>query len=299
MILPFNRLSIGKNDLVLEIGSGHRPSYRADVLCDKYLEDEQRGGPIKIDRPFVIADCDALPFENKSFDYIICSQVLEHVDDPSKCCGELTRVGKKGYLESPSIFWEKLHPTREYHKWFLLLIDDNLVFYSKDRCEKNSIFGEIFEIMYSNSLEYHLFFRSYQRLFEIKYEWADRINCVVNPKDNYLSDFFLKPWTKNNYRKFCDKKSISRQILGVAGNFCSLAALFALNRPRMVFGEMLLGNRKRQLNINLEEYLVCSSCRGELTFSEGEIKCLKCGLIYKYTKGIPDMLVNQGYGKIK
>jgi hypothetical protein len=68
-------LSIKSTDRVLEIGSGNRPRKRSDVLCDKFVVDntERSGGDnIVIDtRPFVVADGLALPFKDKSFDYVI------------------------------------------------------------------------------------------------------------------------------------------------------------------------------------------------------------------------------------
>ncbi len=88
-------LKIGPTDRVLEIGSGNRPRKRSNVLCDKFVADntERSGGDnIVIDvRPFVVADGLALPFKDKSFDYVISSHILEHVDDPHGFVKELTR----------------------------------------------------------------------------------------------------------------------------------------------------------------------------------------------------------------
>ena len=37
---PYDRddLNIGKKDRVLEVGSGHNPTYRADVIVEQYME---------------------------------------------------------------------------------------------------------------------------------------------------------------------------------------------------------------------------------------------------------------------
>ena len=36
------------NDLVLDVGSGHNPNPRSDILCDRYIEDDtERGGSIQ------------------------------------------------------------------------------------------------------------------------------------------------------------------------------------------------------------------------------------------------------------
>ena len=44
---------------------------------------------------FVVADAHKLPFGNKSFDLIICTETLEHVIDPGKVLSEMQRVLKK------------------------------------------------------------------------------------------------------------------------------------------------------------------------------------------------------------
>ena len=44
----------------------------------------------------VKADILNLPFENESFDVVICNHVLEHIQDDSKAMSELYRVMKKG-----------------------------------------------------------------------------------------------------------------------------------------------------------------------------------------------------------
>ena len=96
-------MNIRSDDFVLEIGSGHNPKARSDVLCDKFIgDDEQRGGAIVTDRPMVEADGQFLPFADRVFDYVICSHVLEHVEDPRQFISELTRVAYRGYIETPS-----------------------------------------------------------------------------------------------------------------------------------------------------------------------------------------------------
>lgn len=39
---PYDRddLNIGKKDRVLEVGSGHNPTYRADVIVEQYMGNE-------------------------------------------------------------------------------------------------------------------------------------------------------------------------------------------------------------------------------------------------------------------
>ena len=102
---------------VLDIGSGHNPYEKADVLCERYLEDVERTGHVKIDaRPFVIATLEFLPFKDRSFDLVTCSHVLEHVDNPLRALEEIKRVGKSAYVVTQSWIGENFMYRRRYHK---------------------------------------------------------------------------------------------------------------------------------------------------------------------------------------
>lgn len=43
-----------------------------------------------------------LPFEDKSFDFIYCRHVIEDMYNPFLLLSEMSRVGKAGYIETPS-----------------------------------------------------------------------------------------------------------------------------------------------------------------------------------------------------
>ena len=110
-------LHIKKRYRVLEIGPGNNPSFRADVLADKFLgDDSHRSGGLRIypHQKLVNAAAEALPFADKEFDYVICNQVLEHSDDPAQFLREVMRVGKAGYIETPSLLGEWLFPKQSH-----------------------------------------------------------------------------------------------------------------------------------------------------------------------------------------
>ena len=54
------------------------------------------------DKSFVKITEKKLPFKDKEFDFVIASHVAEHVEDISYFLNELSRVGKKGYIEVPT-----------------------------------------------------------------------------------------------------------------------------------------------------------------------------------------------------
>lgn len=172
-------LDIKSDDRVLEIGSGSRPRKRSDILCDKYIEsnDERAcGDNIVIDeRPFVVADALALPFKDKSFDYVIASHILEHVIDPYQFVNELMRVAKRGYIETPSELGEKIFGW-QFHKWIVRLKDDTIMM--RRRMEE-SPFGEYFHKMYHNNVLFAEVVDSQFPHYYIQYQWKDTIKLLI------------------------------------------------------------------------------------------------------------------------
>ena len=137
------RLDVPVDDdaLVLDVGSGDKPSWRADVLLDLYAGAEfaaQRSGrrEARVSRPLFDADAADMPFADGAFDYAICSNLLEHVLDPVGVARELQRVAKAGYIEVPEAASAKIVDFPS-HVWWCRLDEGDpegptLVFTAKD-----------------------------------------------------------------------------------------------------------------------------------------------------------------------
>jgi ubiquinone/menaquinone biosynthesis C-methylase UbiE len=129
------RIKISKDWLVLDLGSGHNPHNRANILVDRYIKEntDRSDKSIKIDhkKPFIIADAHFLPFKDKCFDYIIASHIAEHVTKPELFCKELMRIGKRGYIETPSKIGERIL-SEQFHKWYVIKKGSSLIFEKKD-----------------------------------------------------------------------------------------------------------------------------------------------------------------------
>lgn len=212
--IPYDRndLDIKKRDYVLEIGPGHNPSFRSNVLAEKFIDNNyHRCGDVKIfpHQTFFNADGENLPFKNKEFDYTICCQVLEHAENPFNFINEICRVSKRGYIEVPSLIGEFLFPKKS-HKWVILEIDKKLIFYEKGKMTENYScdFGEMFlNYMPYQSILYRLLWLTRGDMMNIRYEWKDCIDFIVNPEEEYYLSFFTRKWDRKMTEKIFPPQS--------------------------------------------------------------------------------------------
>jgi|UniRef100_UPI003783EA22 SAM-dependent methyltransferase len=89
---------------VLDAGSGRLPeqTLRAEILAtgaELHTLDFCAGEGVDF-----VGDVTAMPFEANSYDHVLSTQVLEHVQDPAAVCAEMARVLKPGghlFLTTP------------------------------------------------------------------------------------------------------------------------------------------------------------------------------------------------------
>ncbi|MFC1682111.1 class I SAM-dependent methyltransferase [Nanoarchaeota archaeon] len=132
-------------DKVLEVGGWAQPFNRADVVVDiqpyetrSFLGNQgSKKENFNKENWYVIDACsrEGLPFKDKSFDFVICSHILEDLRDPIKVCAELIRVGKRGYIEIPSMASEltkglanKKYCGYYHHRWLVEIRNDKVIF---------------------------------------------------------------------------------------------------------------------------------------------------------------------------
>jgi len=226
---PFDKenLRIRRQDKVLEVGSGHNPCFRSNVIVEKFIDTNyHRSGNVRLypHQTFVNADGESLPFKDKEFDYVICSQVLEHVDDPVRFIQEQCRVAKRGYMETPSLIGEFLFP-KASHKWVILEIDAKLVLFEKSKMPGNygNNYGELFlNYLPYQSLPYKTLWLTEGNLMLNRYEWKDDIEFIVNPDDPYYLSFFNQKWTREMTEKIFPRRSPSSEIVNLFRALCYL-----------------------------------------------------------------------------
>lgn len=146
---------LSDDDRVLDVGGWACPFNRADWILDVEPY-ETRGFYEKVGLPksqagererFAkatwvqrdICDRKPWPFADKEFDFVICSHTLEDVRDPLFVCSELSRVAKRGYIETPSRLEESCLGSGDidrmvgysHHRWFVENKGSHVVFTQK------------------------------------------------------------------------------------------------------------------------------------------------------------------------
>ena len=128
---------------VLDIGAGHNPFRGATHVVDADRDKGDQRGRRELVVPrsarLIIGDAMALPFRSGAFDFVYASHVLEHMTSPASACREIMRVGKSGYIETPSPLLEQglalgdtVSPEQGFHRWLVFTTErDVLVFEPK------------------------------------------------------------------------------------------------------------------------------------------------------------------------
>jgi predicted SAM-dependent methyltransferase len=177
MFFPEKITLIKQKDKVLEVGPGGNPYDRSDVFLELRQKDDdayyQRGltDHLITDKPlFYYENNSKFPFEDNQFDYVICSHVIEHVENIPFFLNELFRVAQKGYLEYPTIYYEYLY-NFSVHKNFIKF-NDNCLYYLK---KENTSINEFLPVQnfYYDTLKngYEELNREFKHIMFEGFEW--------------------------------------------------------------------------------------------------------------------------------
>ena len=167
-----------KGAKVLEIGCGLGYfSERAYKLGAKVTGVDVGKNLLKISKKrvpkgiFILGSASQLPFSKESFDFVLCTEVIEHVENQRKAIEEMFRVIKKGgmlVITSPNRFFKPLFDflskigVRPYHgneKWYYPTTLKGILS-KKGKILKEHYFNFLFPIDFFNRLEKFKQFRN-------------------------------------------------------------------------------------------------------------------------------------------
>lgn len=183
---------IKNSDFVVDVGSGDKPFWRADVFLDHLkLTNSQRftsNDTVTRYGTFIDANAEKMPFNNKAFEFSYCSHLLEHVNRPDLVIQELTRISKRGYIEIPSGTIETLNPYSS-HLWLIYLDKNILIFIRKS------------DLMYKafshNAIKYAVLNNRIRDPF-IKFYWNKSIKYKIYRNPNKKYDYKETSTNKDN-----------------------------------------------------------------------------------------------------
>ncbi len=176
---------IHSGQTVLDVGSGHDPFPGATVLGDRFLRTEvhRKKELVRDGRPMAVFDVEAMPFPDKSFDFVYCSHVLEHVPHPELACAELARVGRRGYIETPTLGKDVLFSqTAEMHRWHVVAHEQELHFFECTERQRNGIGSNAWRkaIFAKHHNTFQDLFWDNQDLFNVMFLWDGGFKCHVH-----------------------------------------------------------------------------------------------------------------------
>lgn len=251
--------------LVLEVGSGGNPYFRANVLIDAYeVTRERHYVPLVADRPTVLGYAERLPFKDKVFDFVIASHVLEHSANPKLFLSELERVAKSGYIEVPDALMERLNPYLD-HRLEITERDNRLVIRKKKAWRTDPELVELYEqgahkVIAGKVIPLHPF------EFHVRHYWTGRIRYdIVNENDD-------ASWPAPH----------SNSPLGETSFRAKLQAnvLYLIRR--------LFSQNKRNRILDVVALLRCPECQqGSLSQDDGRLRCAVCEARHEVIHGIP------------
>jgi uncharacterized protein YbaR (Trm112 family) len=272
LIFGWRKFRIRKDEFVLDVGSGDNPCFRADVICDRYpVDSSQRSGQMKIQiyphQKLIIGDVQSLPFKDKSFDFVICRHLLEHLENPGRGMEELTRVGRRGYIETPSALMEMLYGW-DFHKWLVGFRSGNMIFTKKD---KSQIYG-ILPNKIKKDKSFEELVHKNPDIFLVRCQWDGEINYKIEFSEEASDKFSI---TNCDFLSQSEFASISMSR-GWLKNFILQLARISWATHR----------------IDLLDILACPVCKNKVEFHQesNRFVCSKCQRSYRIWNGIPILL---------
>lgn len=265
-LLRHSKFALIPNGPILDIGSGSNPFWRANILLERYLSDgSQRPGRLIIDRPIVCGDITDIPFLDRSFVFLHCSHVLEHVEDPEKAIQEIMRVAQSGYIETPSEIHEYIDLNKPYHRWAISIESGVLVFREKDTFQDSHPLVDALRRPANRTAK--IIRRSHDRINLIKIFWHKHIDIIVERSDNPIQGFRMN----NDF-----------------GTIEGDQEDFVVRISKMKIKRML--NKLYPYKLQLDTMLACPICKHRINITKNGIACKNCNIEFPIINGIPIML---------
>lgn len=228
------KFNIKPTDKVLDIGGSMKqhPLIQVDTLVDIISPEKSPYGKDKLSaKHFVRLDItkEKLPFKDKEFDFVLCTHTLEDLHNPFLVISEMSRVGKRGYITTPSFGADIVYshfnltdwltggrrvPGWAHHKWLFSLKRNNMQILPKNypllytpEFQITGWYGEPeFEYYWESKIEYQeVKDLDFQKLIHEYRNWMKRNESKIRKgRTLFFIDnpyYFFKEWLKLVFKK--------------------------------------------------------------------------------------------------
>jgi len=188
-----NILAKNLNWKILDIGCGYSAHKNATVIADiQDLADFYKA------KKFIKITEKNLPFNDKEFDFVISSHVIEHVEDFEFFIKELERISSKGYIELPSRLGDNIvFENANDHIWWFSFDDvGNKLVASK----KNQLVDPFITVSTSRNF----FEKIFRESLVIELAWEEKIDYIIDNRIRY--EKFKKIHFLKIIKKYLSKK---------------------------------------------------------------------------------------------
>jgi len=270
------KLSHYNFDSFIDIGGaeGYMPNlvktaFKADsYTCDLSFEANVRARELfGIDS--VGMDLSNLPFKDKAFDAVLCSEVLEHVTNPIQAICELKRITKKVLvITTEAVCYDKLERSLR-----MMLVDLN-----EHHCDRNWFLPDDFVFTLGNDIIYE--------------------NTIYDPR---AADKKASPdEARKILSSYAERGTFDRDGIGIT---VLSSGIQKTERPRISvqdLADIILNTTvstdyknnaasRLPLSTKLIESLQCPKCAGNVSMANDTLTCSACGSKYAVRNNVPLM----------
>lgn len=290
----FFNFHLSEQDKILDIGSRDIPFPYATHLADISIKDSlyrSSGKPLRyIDKkPVYECNIEDMPFDDNEFEFVYCSHVLEHTQNPDKACSELSRIARRGFIECPAFHKDMYFNNGivSNHLWKVDSIDNILVFEKYTPDELKGFACDVLKDMKinpQNNREKALYAIVYLKanLLNTMFYWEESFECSVfeSKRDIYITE---KSTESNNVIKDSSKKystSLSRSKL-----YPELEILLKNNDFENAYKIALFELMSNPNDVELEK--IITSCEEKLIFRRDNKQLPRISFITLVLNGMP------------
>ncbi len=233
--------------------------------------------------PSIAADISVLPFQDKSFDLVLCSEVIEHLSQPVRALSEIKRVAKNYAVITTAEFC----PLGEFERMLRVSTIDM----DYPHAERNWFTKRDFQIIFGGEADFQ-----------------SQMDSLGGKVDQYFSNLKL---SKDQVEKSLDFLTRSNTIDAAHSGVIVLVPVNARENPLHRRSESPLGNERKQnmfhhliepysewakagsldqtLDAALFDKLICVVCKSDVSLTDSALICNHCGAPYPIVDGVPQI----------